>query len=230
MPSVSPTPAARPPGPATGHVEDRAPSPLGRNVDDGPALAGLGLGRSTLARLARVGVESLADLRALPPGSLWRTLGRRGVSELMQRMSLRGLPALPLTDYEKWRLGMVRRHDVQVSVNPRTPIAMLWPALGVSVVATLRDGGIETVLDLAPRDEADVRRLYRLGLTILRAVESLLREAGGTASKDEAGVIRSALLLIAGCGSGRHRRSAACRADDPHTAHRHQEIDHAVPD
>lgn len=172
-------------------------------------MTALGLDRLTLSRLARAGIDSIADLRARPAEQLWRELGRHGVTDLLGRLAAHGLPALALTDYEKWRLGLVRKEELRVAVGPHTPVATLWPLLGASTVAALRTAGRESVLDVAPRDEDDVRRLYRLGRATLRTLEKLLGEARQAAAPPDAVLLDQALRLIGRHGPDRAGRRRA---------------------
>lgn len=202
-----PTPAARRP-------PDRATAPRrvdGVPIDGSGPVSALGLDRLTLSRLARAGIGSIADLHARPTGQLWRELGRHGLADLLGRLTAHGLPVPALTDYEKWRLGLVRKEELRVTVEPNTPVSSLWPALGVSTVAALKATGRESVLDVAPRDEADVRRLYRLGRATLKTLESLIAEARKSAAPPEAALIDHALRLIGRHGPDRSglRRPAA---------------------
>lgn len=172
---------------------------------DAMLVATLGLDRLTLSRLSRAGIGTVAEMHACSSGHLWRVVGRHGIANLLARLAAHGLPGLALTDYERWRLGLLNRTDVHVRPGPETPLSTLWSALGVSVIAVLRDGGIETVRDLAPRTESDVRQLYRLGRSTLRTVESLLRSARESAMSDDRRMFDAGLKLIATCDSGRTR-------------------------
>lgn len=197
---------------------------------DAMPVATLGLDRLTLSRLSRAGIGTVAEMHALSAGHLWRVVGRHGIADLLARLAAHGLPGLSLTDYERWRLGILSRTDVHVHAGPETPLTTLWSALGVSVIATLREGGIETVRDLVPQTESDVRQLYRLGRSTLRAVESLLRSARESATPDDRRMLDTGLKLIATCDNGRSRTPSQ---DRPHPRTRSPEEDtearHANP-
>jgi hypothetical protein len=153
----------------------RNPVPLGR-VDADTQVSVLGLEQGTISRLYRAGIVRLPALLACSVEDLWRSIGRHGIVDILDRLEANGLGLQPLSDYEKWRLGRVERAAIALDVSLDTRVADLWPRLGPTLTELLQKRGLLRLSDLAPGDEEGLLQLYRLGKGNLRRIEGLLGE------------------------------------------------------
>lgn len=175
---ASGAPGRSPPNRGSDRPETGGPSGAGLNLES------LGLEAMTLARLSKMGVSRVAELRSRPLDTLWRRLGRHCLVDLLDRLEHHGLAGPEFTDYERWRLGLVAKSDLRLEPQADTPVESLWPVLGRVLAAELGRRNFRHVRDLAPVCESDVRQLYRLGRANLLRLRAVLghatRSAGGT--------------------------------------------------
>ncbi|MEI7970055.1 MAG: hypothetical protein WCJ69_13810 [Betaproteobacteria bacterium] len=219
-----PVPAPRHGMEATGgKVASGAPgrSPPNRGSDrpetGGPSGAGLdleslGLEAMTLARLAKMGVTRVAELRSRPVDTLWRRLGRHCLVDLLDRLEHHGLASPEFTDYERWRLGLVAKSDLRLEPRADTPVESLWPVLGRVLAAELGRRNFHEVRDLAPMCEDDVRQLYRLGRANLLRLRAVLGHATRSARGPDRDRLTKGIGWIDHCIGG---RVSAPKAADP---------------
>ncbi len=215
------SPAARPaypPGSAKGpsNADDRSPSAEREELyrdnqrhreqpvrlapgawDETTPVSVLGLEQMTISRLYRAGIDRLAHLLEVSVEELWRSIGRHGITDIMQRLEFQGLTLRPLNDYEKWRLGMVAPEEIALRVTPQSSVADLWPRLGLALTDLLQKRGRVCVADLAPRNQDDLLHLYRLGKGNLRKIQSVLEQLAPQAEGAWRDRIERALRLMA---------------------------------
>jgi len=171
----------------------------------------LGLEQMTISRLFRAGIVRLAQLLEAPVEDLWRSIGRHGINDIMDRLALQGLTLRPLNDYERWRLGLVEPQQVALAVAPDRPLTDLWPHLGLALTDLLQKRGRFRVADLAPQDQEELLQLYRLGKSNLRKIQTVLEQIAPKAEGSWRERIDRALRLMATRSTGRNvpARSAA---------------------
>jgi hypothetical protein len=157
-------------------ARDAAPLPAGTEVDT-LRVSALGLEQGTISRLVRAGWLLVGDVLRAPPEALWRSVGRHGIADLIARLDHHGLPQPEMSDYERWRLGLVERREIAVPLTVDTPLADLWPMLGTALGEALASRGFLCVGDLAPRDDDALLALYRLGKVNLRKILAVLDAA-----------------------------------------------------
>lgn len=167
------------------------------SIDADTPVSVLGLEQTTISRLYRVGILRLEVLQRCSVEELWRSIGRHGISNILDRLEANGLSLVPLTEYEKWRLGRVAREDITLRVGLETPVAELWPRLGTSLTRLLKKRGMLFVADLAPTDEDRMLQLYRLGKANLRRIQAILSDVGRDLDGEAALRLRRALELMA---------------------------------
>lgn len=172
----------------------------------------LGLEQMTISRLFRAGIVRLAQLLEAPVEELWRSIGRHGISDIMDRLAAQGLTLRPLNDYERWRLGLVEPQQIALPVASDGPVADLWPHLGQALVDLLQKRGRFRVADLAPRDQEELLHLYRLGKSNLRKIQTVLEQIAPLADGAWRDRIDRALRLMAARSAG---RSTAARRNPP---------------
>ena len=168
-------------------------------IDAVTPVSVLGLEQITISRLYRAGYVRVRQLLDTSVEKLWRSIGRHGITDIIDRLTFQGLALQPLNDYERWRLGLVDRSRIRIRVDITLDslVADLWPRLGLTLADLLQKRGLHRVADLAPRDAAELLTLYRLGKNNLRKIhdvlEDLLRQADGV----HFARLRQALQLIA---------------------------------
>lgn len=165
--------------------------------DETTPVSVLGLEQMTISRLHRAGIDRLARLLEVSVEELWRSIGRHGITDIMRCLEFQGLALRPLNDYEKWRLGMVEPQQITLRVTPESPVADLWPKLGLALTDLLQKRGRVCVSDLAPRDQDDLLHLYRLGKGNLRKIQSVLEQLAPQAEGAWRDRIERALRLMA---------------------------------
>ncbi|MCW5624175.1 MAG: hypothetical protein KIT73_05605 [Burkholderiales bacterium] len=143
-------------------------------LDGATPVSVLGLEQITISRLVRIGITRIEQLLDASVEDLWRSIGRHGIADIMERLTFQGLQLRPLNDYERWRLGLVDREHLPIRVDPDSPTADLWPHLGPTLTDVLQKRGLTRVTDLAPRNEAELLQLYRLGKGNLRKILAVL--------------------------------------------------------
>jgi hypothetical protein len=173
------------------------------SIDADTPVSVLGLEQTTISRLYRVGILRLEMLQRCSVEELWRSMGRHGISNILDRLEANGLSLMPLTEYEKWRLGRVAREEITLRVGLETPVAELWPRLGTAVTQLLRKRGMFCVADLVPTDEDRMLQLYRLGKANLRRIRAILLDVGRDLDGEAALRLRRALELMASHLDGR---------------------------
>jgi hypothetical protein len=146
-------------------------------LDDDLSVAVLGLEQATISRLVRAGWTRVSEVRSRPPEVLWRSVGRHGIADLLRRLAHHGLALPDLTDYERWRLGLVERRALAPDLDVEAPIADLWPVFGKALAEALVERGFRRIGDLAPIDDERLLLLYRLGKVNLRKVQAILEAA-----------------------------------------------------
>lgn len=164
----------------------------------------LGLEQMTISRLFRAGIVRLAQLLETPVEDLWRSIGRHGINDIMERLALQGLTLRPLNDYERWRLGLVEPQQIALAVAPDRPVTDLWPHLGLALTDLLQKRGRFRVADLAPRDQEELLQLYRLGKSNLRKIQTVLEQIAPRADGAWRERIDRALRLMAARSAGRN--------------------------
>lgn len=167
----------------------------------------LGLEQMTISRLFRAGIVRLAQLLETPVEELWRSIGRHGINDIMDRLAAQGLTLRPHNDYERWRLGLVEPQQVALPVSPDRPVTDLWPHLGLALADLLQKRGRFRVADLAPRDEDELLLLYRLGKSNLRKIQRVLEQIAPLADGAWRDRIDRALRLMATRSAGRSTTS-----------------------
>jgi len=100
----------------------------------------------------------------------------------------------------------VQPQNIALTVTPDSPVADLWPKLGIALTELLQKRGRFRVADLAPRNQDDLLLLYRLGKANLRKIQALLEQLEPHADGAWRERIDRALRLIA---SRSHTRGAA---------------------
>jgi hypothetical protein len=165
--------------------------------DDTTPVSVLGLEQMTISRLHRTGIDRLAQLLDVAVEDLWRSIGRHGITDIMRCLEYQGLSLRPLDDYGKWRLGLVKPQQVQLTVTPDSPVSRLWPKLGFALTELLQKRGRSSVADLAPQDSSDLLQLYRLGKGNLRKIEAVLEQLARQAEGVWRDRLDRALHLIA---------------------------------
>lgn len=163
----------------------------------------LGLEQMTISRLFRAGIVRLAQLLEAPVEDLWRSIGRHGINDIMERLALQGLTLRPLNDYERWRLGLVEPQQIALAVAPDRPVTDLWPHLGLALTDLLQKRGRFRVADLAPRDQEELLLLYRLGKSNLRKIQRVLEQIAPRAEGAWRERVDRALRLMATRSAGR---------------------------
>ncbi|MDI6900469.1 MAG: DNA polymerase IV [Anaerosomatales bacterium] len=103
-----------------------------------PVTALGGIGRSTAARLAGVGVRTLGDLAALDPATAGHLLGSAGTS-LLERA--RGVDARPI-DTGRERKSVSAEHTFSTDIHTRDEVEMHMRALVERVTSRLRRAGV----------------------------------------------------------------------------------------
>lgn len=164
----------------------------------------LGLEQMTISRLFRAGIVRLAQLLETPVEDLWRSIGRHGINDIMERLALQGLTLRPHNDYERWRLGLVEPQQIALAVAPDRPVTDLWPHLGLALTDLLQKRGRFRVADLAPRDQEELLQLYRLGKSNLRKIQTVLEQIAPRADGAWRERIDRALRLMAARNAGRN--------------------------
>lgn len=144
--------------------------------DESTPVSVLGLEQITISRLYRAGIVRLEQLLEASVEELWRSIGRHGITDIIGCLEFQGLALSPLNDYERWRLGLVQPQNIALTLAPDSPVAELWPKLGVALTELLQKRGRFRVADLAPRDQDDLLQLYRLGKANLRRIQALLEQ------------------------------------------------------
>lgn len=174
----------------------------------------LGLEQMTISRLFRAGIVRLAQLLEAPVEDLWRSIGRHGINDIMERLALQGLTLRPLNDYERWRLGLVKPQQIALAIAPDRPVTDLWPHLGLALTDLLQKRGRFRVADLAPRDQEELLQLYRLGKSNLRKIQTVLEQIAPRADGAWRERVDRALRLMAARSANRNspaRRAAPLR-------------------
>ncbi|MEO8038758.1 MAG: hypothetical protein ABI794_08300 [Betaproteobacteria bacterium] len=166
----------------------------------------LGLEQMTISRLYRAGVVRLATLLEASVEDLWRGIGRHGITDILRCLEFQGLSLRPLNDYERWRLGLVDPDHIAITVTAASPLAALWPKLGVALVELLQKRGRFSVSDLAPRDQDDLLQLYRLGKGNLGKIQTVLEQLAPRAEGAWRARIDRGLELMTACSSRRESR------------------------
>lgn len=188
------------------------------DIDASTPVSVLGLEQITISRLYRAGYVRLRQLLAASVEELWRSIGRHGITDILHQLEIQGLALQPLNDYERWRLGLVDRDGIQVDITLDSQIADLWPKLGLALTELLQKRGLHRVADLAPRDEAELLVLYRLGKNNLRKIHGVLEDLSYRADGQHLARLRRAMQLIAARSEGRRSEAgidAHGRADTP---------------
>jgi hypothetical protein len=180
----------------------RHPAPLGP-VDESTPVSVLGVEQATISRLYRAGIVRLQRLIECSVEDLWRSIGRHGIVDILDRLEANGLSLQPLTDYEKWRLGRVSRDAIELRVSLHTRVADLWPRLGPTLTEMLQKRGLLLVADLAPSDEEGLLQLYRLGKGNLRRIHALLTDVAREADGEARMHVQRALELMGAYLRGR---------------------------
>jgi hypothetical protein len=178
--------------------------------DNTTPVSVLGLEQMTISRLFRAGIVRLAQLLEAPVEDLWRSIGRHGINDIMERLAHQGLTLRPLNDYERWRLGLVKPQQIAVTVAPDRPVTDLWPHLGLALTDLLQKRGRFRVADLAPRDQEELLQLYRLGKSNLRKIQTVLEQIAPRAEGAWRERVDRALRLMATRSA--HRNGHARRA------------------
>lgn len=176
------------------------------DIDAATPVSVLGLEQITISRLYRAGYVRLQQLLDTSVEELWRSIGRHGITDILRQLEIQGLALQPLNDYERWRLGMIDRNGIHVDITLDSQVADLWPKLGLALTELLQKRGLHRVADLAPRDEAELLTLYRLGKNNLRKIHDVLAELSMRADGEHLARLHRAMQLIA-------TRSEARRAD-----------------
>lgn len=171
------------------------PQPLGC-IDANTPVSVLGLEQTTISRLYRAGLVQLEVLLRCSVEGLWRNIGRHGICNILDRLEVNGLAPMPLTEYEKWRLGRVTREAITLRIGLETAVAELWPMLGITLTQSLRKRGMRCVADLASLDEDGLLQLYRLGKANLRRIRSILLDVGRNLDGEAALRLRRSLDLM----------------------------------
>jgi len=146
-------------------------------IGDDTSVAVLGLEQGTISRLYRCGIVRLHDLLGHDIESLWRRVGRHGITNILARLDHVGIALPSLTDQARWRLGLLAREAAFVALDVETSVADLWPRLGQPLVDTLMRRGLLRLRDLAPQDDDAVLQLYRLGRANLGRIREVLEAA-----------------------------------------------------
>lgn len=159
----------------------------------GPGLpvSALGLGPVTLSRLRRLEVADVSQLAEVSPEDLWRCLGRACLVDLLGRLRTHGLPLPELNHHQLCRLGLADPQALAVVPHPYIPFESLWPRVSRVLCVMLAERGFDTVIEAVPRNEDEVRMLYRLGKGNLRVLLEVF-EAALEHSPPEARAILSA--------------------------------------
>lgn len=166
-------------------------------VDALTPVSVLGLEQTTISRLYRAGIVRLQVLLQCSVEDLWRSIGRHGICDILDRLDANGLSLKPLTEYEKWRLGRVAREAITLKVALDTPVADLWPKLGPTLTELLQKRGLLRVADLAAVDQESLLQLYRLGKANLRRIEVLLKDMARNLDGEPGLRVRRSLELMA---------------------------------
>lgn len=167
------------------------------DIDASTPVSVLGLEQITISRLYRAGYVRLQQLLDTSVEELWRSIGRHGITDILRRLEFQGLALQPLNDYERWRLGMIDRNGIHVDITLDSQVADLWPKLGLALTELLQKRGLHRVADLAPRDEAELLVLYRLGKNNLRKIHDVLEELSLRADGEHLSRLHRAMQLIA---------------------------------
>jgi hypothetical protein len=165
-------------------------------IDDQTSVAVLGLEQGTISRLHRCGIVRLRELLAHPAEDLWRTVGRHGITDILTRLECLGIEMLPLSDQARWRLGLLPKEAAVTPLDSGTPVADLWPRLGVPLVDALQKRNLLRLEDLAPDSDEAVLHLYRLGRANLRRIRELLEQAVVLARGDARARLEDGIALI----------------------------------
>jgi hypothetical protein len=178
------------------------------HIDDQTTIAVLGLRRETISRLYRVEIIRLRMLLETPVDLLWRSVGRHGVGDILERLEYHGLSWPALGYYEKWRLGRMPADEIPFSPTLESAVADLWPRLGVALTEHLQRRGIRRVADLVPDDDDTLLQLYRLGKANLRKIRAVVEIVARNAQGADRQRVRRALQRLA-ARSERRRSPAA---------------------
>jgi len=181
--------------------------------DESTPVSVLGLEQTTISRLYRVGIVRLVSLLETSVEDLWRSIGRQGITDIMRCLQFHGLSLRPLNDYERWRLGLIEPDHIAIAVTASSPLAALWPKLGVTLVEVLQKRGRFSVSDLAPRNQDELLQLYRLGKSNLAKIQAALEQLAPRAEGPWRERIERGLRLMAACSKRRRsRRSLGARS------------------
>ncbi len=183
------------------------------DIDTSTPVSVLGLEQITISRLYRAGYVRLRQLLDTSVEDLWRSIGRHGITDILRQLEFQGLALQPLNDYERWRLGLIDRSGIQVDITLDSQVADLWPKLGFALTELLQKRGLHRVTDLAPRDEAELLVLYRLGKSNLRKIHDVLEDLSHRADGQYLARLRRAQQLIATRSEGRGSETGADARD-----------------
>lgn len=183
------------------------------DIDTSTPVSVLGLEQITISRLYRAGYVRLRQLLDTSVEDLWRSIGRHGITDILRQLELQGLALQPLNDYERWRLGLIDRSGIQVDITLDSQVADLWPKLGLALTELLQKRGLHRIADLAPRDEAELLILYRLGKSNLRKIHDVLEDLSHRANGQHLARLRYAMQLIAARSEGRRSETCADSSD-----------------
>ncbi len=173
-------------------------SPLPESSSASLPVSALGLGPITLSRLRRLDVTECSQLAEVAPEDLWRCLGRACLVDLMGCLRARGLPLPVLNHHQLCRLGLADPHALAIVPHPDVTFEALWPRVSRVLCATLAERGFDTVIEAVPRNEDEVRLLYRLGKSNLRVLLEVFEEALNESPPESRAVMAAGVNLIHG--------------------------------